>query len=261
MGSFGFGNNADLGAFMNRVFPEGLDLGRCQIKEALGVYVADPTDTFRAGMLVARNSSGLVVKSNGLDVLGVAKWNHTSAMLSAAVDEAVVLTGTTPSNLKRGNVSNVRVASGIKGTGTVYVEGTDYTVNTANGTVTRTAASAIPSGSTNYVTYTFQIPESDLLQLQGKNFWNSLDEVSMADNRVTVITDAELLYTTQYDTSKVYSLTGSNSNLYAATAAGKEGLFTSDPSGSAKFVGRVFQVPTAADPFLGLRLIKNPVAG
>lgn len=263
MGSVGLGNNADLGAFMNRVFPEGLDLGRCQIKEALGVYVASPTDAFRAGMLVMRDSSGLVVKSSGLDVLGVAKWNHTSAMLSAVVDEAVVLTGTSPSNLKHGSVSNVRVASGLKGSGTVFVEGggSDYTVNTTNGQVTRTGGSTITSGSTVYVTYTFQVAESDLLQMQGKNFWNSLDEVSQADNRVTVITDAELLFTSQYDTSKVYTLTGATSNLYAATAGGKEGLFTSDSSGSAKFVGRVFQVPTAADPFLGLRLIKNPVSG
>jgi len=261
MGSVGLGNTADLGAFLNRIFPEGLDLGRCQINQALGVFVADPANTFRAGSLVMRNASGLLIPSDGLDVLGVAKWNHATSLLSAAVDEAVVLVNSsTAANLKHPNVSNVRVASAVQGGGTVYVLTTDYTVNATNGTVTKTGGGAISDGATVYVTYTWSITESDLLQLQGKNFWNTNDEVSQADGRATVITDAELLYTTQYDTSKVFTLTGANSNLYAATAVGKAGLFTSDTAGSAKFVGRVFQVPTAADPFLGLRLIKQPLS-
>ena len=259
MGSVGLGNNANLGAFLNRLFPEGLDLGRCQITQALGVFVADPTNYFRAGMLVMRNSSGLVVPSDGTDVLGVAKWNHANFLQAAVVDEPVVLTGTTASNLQHATVSNVRVASGLVGAG-AYTLTTDFLVDTTHGTVSRTGGSSILSGSTVYVTYTFAIVEQDMLQLQGKNFWNSNDEVSQADGRCTVITDAEVLFTTQYDTAQVYSLTGSGSNLYAATNSSLKGLFTTDSSGGAKFVGRVFQVPTAADPFLGLRVIKSPLS-
>lgn len=259
MGSVGLGNNASLGAFLNRTNPEGLDLGRCQIKEALGIFVADPANTFRAGSLVMRNSSGLVIPSDGTDFLGVAKWNHATTMLAVAVDEALVLTGTTAIPLKRGTVSNVRVASAVAGGGTVYTVTTDYTASLTNGTVTRVGSGAITDGQTVYVTYTYQLSAADLLQTQGQNFWNHLDEVSTNEGRCTVITDAELLFTSQYDTSKVYSLTGATSNLYAATAGGKAGLFTSDTAGSAKFVGRVFQVPSAADPFLGLRLAKTPV--
>jgi hypothetical protein len=260
MGSVGLGNNALLGAFSNKIFREGLDLTRSQIRENLGVFVADPTATFLQGMLVMRNSAGLVVPSNGLDVLGVAKWNHATSLLAVEVDEAIVLTGTNPSSLKRGNVSNLRVASAPAGGGTVYTVGTDYTFSGPNGTVTRVAAGGITSGSTVYVTYTFVIPTQDLYQTQGVNFWNNLDEVSQADGRVTVITDSELLFTTQYDTSRVYTLTGATSNLYASTAAGKEGLFTTDPAGGAKFVGRVMQVPTASDPYLGVRLFKSAIA-
>lgn len=258
MGSVGLGNNADLGAFYNRVHPEGLDLGRCQISDALGTYVADPNSTFRAGMLVMRDADGLVLPSDGDDVLGVAKWNHALTLLAVAVDEPVVLTGTTASNLKHGNVSNVRVASLPEGGGTIYTVTTDYTVNATNGQVTRVALGAITSGQTVYVTYSYQITQNDLMQFQGMNFWNTVDEVSQADNRVTVITDAALLFTTQYDTSRLYSLTGANSELFASQTAGQEGLFTSATGGL--FVGRVFQVPTAADPFLGLRLVKSPVA-
>jgi hypothetical protein len=254
MGSVGLGNNADLGAFLNRIFPEGLDLGRCQITQALGIYVADPTNTFRAGQVVMRNAAGLVVPSDGTDVLGVAKWNHATTLVSAVTDEAVVLTGVVASNLKHPMISNVRVASGLKGTGTVYAETTDYTLSTTNGTVTRVALGGITSGATVYVTYTWQITEADLVQMQGKNFWNTNDEVSQNESRITVITDAELLYTTQYDTSKVYTLTGATSNLYASST----GLFTS--ASGTKYVGRVYQVPTAADPFLGLKLIKQQPA-
>lgn len=259
MGSVGLGNTAALGAFLNRIYPEGLDLGRCQISQSLGVFVADPTNSFRAGMLVMQNSSGLVIPSDGTDVLGVAKWNHTTALLAVAVDEAVVLTGTTPSNLAHGTVSNVKVSSAAGGAGSDFTVTTDYTVNATNGQVTRNGAGAIASGATVYVAYTFQIAANDLLQLQGQNFWNNVDEVSQADGRVTVITDADLLFTSQYDTSATYTMTGSGSDLYAATAGGKAGLFTNSSAGSAQFVGRVFQVPTASDPFLGLRLIRNPV--
>ena len=259
MGSVGLGNGAAVGAFLNRLHVEGLDLGRCQIKEALGIYVADPASTFRAGMLVMRNAAGLVVASDGSDVLGVAKWNHTNSLLAVAVDEAVVLSGTSSVALKHGNVSNVRVASAAAGGGSVYAETTDYTVAAANGTIARVGAGGITNGATVYVTYTYALTTAMLTQTQGTNFWNGLDEVSTNEGRITVITDSELLFTSQYDTAAVYALSGANSNLYACDAAGKEGLFTTDPS-SGKFVGRVFQVPTAADPFLGLRLIKNPVA-
>lgn len=259
MGSVGLGNNANLGAFLNRTYAEGLDLGRCQIREALGIFVADPNSTFRAGQLVMRDANGLIVASNGLDVLGVAKWNHATSMVAVQVDEAVVLVGTTASNLKFANVSNVRVASAVKGGGTVYTVTTNYTVSATNGTVTRVGGGAITDGQTVYVTYTYALTESMLLQNQGKNFWNTLDEVSVNEGRVTVITDAELIFTSQYDTGVNYAITGATSNVYASTTSGKEGLFTSSSAGSAKFVGRVFQVPTAADPFLGVRLIKNAV--
>lgn len=259
MGSVGLGNTAPLGSFMNRVFPEGLDLGRCQIAEALGVWVADPANTFRAGSLVMQNSSGLIVPTDGVNVLGVAKWNHATSMLAAVVDEAIVLTATTASNLKHGTVTNLRVASAVLGGGTVYTITTDYTVSAANGTVTRNGGGAIPSGATVYVSYTFQVAPLDLLQIQGQNFWNNLDEVSQADSRCTVITSAGLIYTTQYDTTDTFALTGATSNLYASTTL--PGLFTTKTAGSAKFVGRVFQVPTAADPFLGLRLMNSPLLG
>lgn len=258
MGSVGLGNTAALGAFNNRIYTEGLDLGRCQINQALGVFVADPATTFRAGMLVMRSSTGLVQASDGTDVLGVAKWNHATALYAAVVDEAIVLTGTTASNLAHPTVSNVKVSSAAGGAGSDYTLTTDYTVNATNGTVTRAGGGSITSGSTVYVAYTFQITAADLLQLQGQNFWNNVDEVSQADGRCTVITDATIIFTSQYDTTRTYTLTSTGSNLYACTTGGKAGLFTNDSGAGSLKVGRVLQVPTASDPFLGVLLFREP---
>ena len=260
MGSVGLGNNALLGAFLNRTFPEGLDLGRCQINQALGTYVADPTITFNAGSIVSLSATGLVIPSAGTDVLGIAKWNHALVYMAAAVDEVLVLpTGGVDVPLKNANVSNVRVASAVQGGGTIYAidpPGADYSVNATNGTI-RNMAGAIGNNATVYVTYTYQLTQAEVTQMQGTNFWNTLDEVSQNESRVTVITDAELIYTTQYDTSQLYNFTN-KSDLYSSVAC--HGLFTSDPANAAKFVGRVFQVPTASDPFLGLRFIKQAIA-
>jgi hypothetical protein len=115
------------------------------------------------------------------------------------------------------------------------------------------ALGGITDGATVYVTYTFALTSLQLSQQQGLNFWNGLDEVAQADDRVAVISAASMLFTAAYDTSVAYALNG---NLYAATTNGKEGLFTSSNAGSAVFVGRVLQLPTASDPYLGLRL--NP---
>jgi hypothetical protein len=254
MGSVGLGNTATLGAFLNRTFPEGLDLGRCQITQALGVYVADPLYTFSAGMAVMRNASGLVVKSDGHDFLGVAKWNHALTCKAAAVDEPVVLTGTTTTALAHGNVSNIKLALTAGGAPVAGNAGSNWqTISATNGTIAR--VDTIVSGNTFYLSYTYELSETQLLTQQGKNFWNSMDEVSENEGRVTVITEAQMLFTTQYDSSQQYSVTGALSNLFCSDSL--PGYFTSNASDDAGrcFCGRVFQIPTATDPFLGFRLL------
>jgi hypothetical protein len=204
-----------------------------------------------------RNAAGLIVPSDATDVLGVAKWNKATSLVGVKVDEAIVLVGTTASNLSRANVSNVRVAALANYAGAAWTITTDYTLSTVNGTVTRNGGGSIASGATVYVTYTFAITSQELYQQHGTNFWNNVDDVSQADNRVTVITDSEMLFTTQYDSLRTYALTGTTSNLYADT----NGLFSNDATlnaSSPKFVGRVFQLPTAADPYMGVRLLKTP---
>lgn len=237
----------------NFPWPNGLDLGRSVIGRSLGVYTAEPTATFRAGSLVARDvTSGLIIPALGANPMGVAKWNKALFLKAPVVNEAIVLVGTTATNLAHANVENVKVANAA---GVAYTVTTDYTVNTTNGQITRVALGGIADGETVYVTYTFQLTENDL-DFQGRNFFNFIDDVSIAQGRVTVIQDWSLIFTSQYDTAQTYAI---NDDLHCGggVTAALVGLFTND-SGEGDKVGKVAQLPTAADPFLGVEMGGNP---
>jgi len=260
MGAVGL-NSPRLGSFQSDIFPRGLDLNRSIILQDPGVWKAADAASFEAGMLVAQDADGFIVKCDGLPVLGVAKWNKTSLYKATKVDEPVSfpLAASTIS-LKKPLVSNFQLRSDPGFAGTLYTGGgTDYTLNATNGTLLHNGAGAIPVATTVYASYTHELSQADL-DFQGRNFFNQLDDVSVADGRIAVITQATQLFTTQYDTAQVYTLTGVTKNLYCGGAtAGLEGLFTSDPA-EGEFVGHVIQVPTADDPFLGVRLGGTPVA-
>lgn len=251
-------NSPRLEAFQSDTFATGLDLKRCEITRNLGVYKASEGATIRQGQMVALNASQELVVADSNGVRGVARWNKALLGKSLNVDEPVTLTGTTTMNLARPNVSNVSVRSAPNQGGTVYTGGgTDYTVNTTNGTITRVALGAIPSGDTVYVTYTYDMTESDY-RFQGKNFFNTNDDVSPAEGRLAIVQGPATIFTTEYDTSRTYALTGAGASLFCGgTTAGLEGLFTNNPA-EGRYVGRVIQLPSAADPFLGLEFSPHP---
>jgi hypothetical protein len=257
MGSVGL-NSPRLAAFQNDVFPRGLDLGRCEVLKDLGVYRAADAADFEAGMLVSQDAAGDLIKAVSRPVLGVAKWNKTNVYTAAIVDEAVSFpVADATVSLRHPNVSNVRVQSAVELGGTTYTVTTDYTVNAVNGTVTHVNSGSIPVATTVYVTYTYDLSARDL-DFQGRNFYNFTDDVSVADNRITVIQDADLLFTSMYDTNRSdYALSGTGRNLYCGGATpALAGLFTTD-NGEGDFVGHVIQLPRADDPFLGVRLSRG----
>jgi hypothetical protein len=247
-------------AFRSDIHAVGIDLRRSVISTDGGAYVADPTATFRAGQVLAQNASGNFVVCDGLGAapinapFGFAKWNKATSLLAAAVDEAVVVNGLVASNLKHANIfgspaGGVRVSSTPTGvTGTTYVEGAgnDYTINYTNGQITRLATTTIPDGGTVYVTYKYYPSEADL-DFQGRNFWNFLDEVTVAQGRIAIITNWSVLFTSMYDPAQTYAVAQA---LYVDTAA-KAGLLTNQAGGRPAF-GRVFQLPGADDPFMGV---------
>jgi len=251
-----------LAAFQSDIFPRGLDLRRSVIMQDIGVFKAGLVATFEAGMLVAQDTDGTIIKCVSKPVLGVAKWNKTTALSAAIVDEPIsfATAGAVVSLKHNSGVANVQIRSAINFGGSLYGDPGDYTVTTS-GLVTHIPAGSggnIPLATTVYVSYTFQLSVAEL-DFQGRNFWNYTDDVSQNDGRVTVITDASILFTSQYDTSRVYTLTGVGKNLYCGgTTPALAGLFTND-SAEGEFVGHVIQIPSADDPFLGVRLGGDPV--
>lgn len=258
MGAVGL-DSPRLGSFQSDIFPRGLDLGRCVILQDTGIWKAAEAASFEQGMLVSQDDAGEIITCVSKPVLGVAKWNKALALKAAVVDEPISFPAADATvNLKHSNVSNLQVRDAPDLGGTAYTLTTDYTVSAVNGTVTQVGTGGIPVATTVYVTYTWELSSRDL-EFQGQNFFNRNDDVTIADSRITVITDATILFTSMYDTSRAYTMTGVGKNLYCGGATpALAGLFTND-AGEGDFVGHVIQVPSADDPFLGVRMGGDPV--
>lgn len=239
----------------------GIDLKRSQFTTDYGNYVASPTTTFRAGMLVQLASDQTVELCDGTVPYGFAKYNKTNTLYASVVGEYIQLNGTTPTNLLHANLFVPGTAGGVRVgvdlTGTPYTEGggADYTVNYVNGQITRVATGAIPDGGYVYVNYSYQVTEQEL-QFEGRNFWNFINDVDIQNGLITVINDWSLIFTTMYDPAETYAV---NDTLKAgAVGDNKAGLVTK--SGAGAFIGKVFQPPTADDPYLGVRYVGGLVS-
>ena len=256
-----------ISAFQVSPYSMGVDRKRSVIKTDPGYYVAEPGEVIRSGMVVSLNASQRVIKSVGTNVLGIALYNQTSTEYATVVGEYIQLNAGVATNLKHANLLSpvvgppglgVRVGAAL--TGAAYAETTgadnDYVVSYVNGTITRVVATTtIPDGGFVYVNYLYPLTSADL-EFEGRNFWNLQDDVAIQDGKITVCHDQATIFTACYDPQKTYTL---NAKLYAgATADGLDGYVTSDSTGD--YIGRVIQIPTASDPFLGFRFTGMAVA-
>ena len=242
----------------------GIDMDRSQYSRNLGIYVANATTTFRAGMLVQLNSSQEIeICGNGgaTNPFGFAKYNKTNVLYANIVGEQIQLTGLVATNLKHSNLWVRGAADGVRvynlTTGTSYTEGAaaDYTANYTNGQIARVAATTIVDGQIVGVDYAYQVTEAQY-KYEGRNFWNFTNDVDIQDGKITVINDWSLIFTTQYDVAQTYAV---NDTLNAGTSADTmSGLVTK--GGAGPYIGKVFQVPTATDPFLGIQYVGGPIA-
>jgi len=230
-----------------------IDIKRTFIGREVGNKPVDPNTTFNAGMVGEFNSLGNIVVSDGTAPCGILKWNKTSTFYGVSVDESQVTNtdGVTATNLNSANVTNVRVRSLAGGLGTLFVSGTDYTLNATNGTITRLSAGAIASGATVFVTYTYQLTASQIASgvnapgNVGLNFNLNTDD-TQGSGKITLIQGLSTVYTDQYDTSRTYNM---NDKLYVLSG----GLFTNAVLGAAfPEFGRVISIPSASDPYLGV---------
>lgn len=252
MGSLG--STARQVSFNSLVHKRGLDLSRGgpYLREP-GHYVLDSTvTTLRAGQMVAFNATGNLVLATGSNgAFAVAKWGSIERDYAVKADEAIVLNGTTATNLSRGNVSNVTVRSAAEQGGTLYVVTTDYTVNAVNGTITRVSpgATPIPDGATVYVTYTYALTAADD-EIDGNFFTsNTQNRTTGAVRRVTVIMPNATIFSAAYagtdGSGAGWALTGTGHKVYCSAGA------LPTPISGTEEVGRVVQLPIANDPYLG----------
>ncbi len=255
-------NTARFDSFQVGVRHHGIDLTRSQIKSSLGMYVADATALFRAGMLVQLDSEQKITICDGTIPFGFSKYNKTNVVYASITNEYIQLNGIIPTPLLNPNLLMPSLGGGVRvgasPTGTAYIEGAgnDYVVNYVNGLITRTNFSTIPDGGYVYVNYQYQMTNSDMQQ-EGLNYWNQVNDVSIQNGRVTVINDWALIFVTAYDPSQTYNV---NDILVAGNASeGLSGLVTKGAKGTA-FIGRVFQPPTSSDPYLGLRYVGGMVS-
>jgi len=252
------GSPAAMAAFDAQINKKGLDLNRSVIHRDLGTEVAAAAATIRPGQLVSRDASGFVVGATGVDVYGIAKWGKVPFGVSVVVDLPMTLNGTTAVSTGKANISNVTVRSAPNMAGTVYAGGgTDYNVEAVAGTIARDATTTIPDGATVYVTFTYALTDADY-NFDGRFFQNQpADRTLYQEDRITVITDWARIFTIEWTTgddaadaiNSTYTITGATAKLYCSP----EGKFTNDSGAGARdFVGKVYQVPTAQDPYMGV---------
>lgn len=256
-----------LSAQMERFFvddvPMGYDFGRSQPQHTFGHYLANTAASFRSGMLIQLNASQEVIVCDGTEPFGFARYDKTTTLYGTVVDEYIQLTALVATNLAHANLYDpsggaapstaVTVASATQGTGTVYTEGVgnDYNVNVTNGTIVRDAASTIVSGAYVYVTYMYQLTAAEI-QRNGNSFTNSTDVVTQWGEKVSIATGPGIIFTTAYDPNVQYTM---NLALHAGTTGnGLSGLVTVAAHGTA-FIGNVFQIPSADDPYLGIKYV------
>ena len=237
----------------------GLDLMRTQYSRNLGTYVANASTSFRAGMLVSLNAAQEIVVCDGVSPFGFAKYTKAQTLFAAVVGESIQLTLVDWINLAHGTLWAPGATGGVRVTDatgvTVYTEGVDYNANYTNGQIQRIALGAIGDGDFVLVDYQYQVTEQEL-KFEGRNFWNFIDDVTIQGDKITVINDWSFIFTTQYDAAQTYAV---DDTLNAGTVGNtKSGLVTKGGGGA--YIGKVFQPPTADDPFLGIRYVGGMVS-
>lgn len=217
------------------------------------------TENYRSGMIAARNSTGLIVLSDGDDVtgppigvLGEDKLT-TSLQATSQKDEEVTLTSGVAVALSHDSVlaNSQRVV--VKSSGSALVEGTGYTFDDAAGTVT--GKGTVANGTVVLVTYLFNLDDDNEKNFRGVNFKGSLDDTE-GSQRATVWKGHGEYETDLFDTAVAYVVNDKLAVTNASHDLGKGFLSKAGTSNTGDVeCGRVTKVPTASDPLLGFEFI------
>lgn len=224
-------------------------------------YVVDDNVDIQAGMVafLATNASGVTVATtaaSGTVPIGTF-WKDSAASFIRSTVESQAFNANNLIQLSKGNVISTAaiVVTNAAGT-TTYTQGTDFTVSTTNGTITRVAGGAIAALATVVVRYRYTVQS-------GQEHWEHVSSQwstgfnydrqandTLGSGKITVVEGDAELYTDQYVVTDTFTL---NARVKSSTGS----LWTLNASaGTGSACGRVIKVPSAADPFLGVAQIR-----
>ena len=220
-------------------------------------YTVDGNATILEGMVAFLGTVAGVtvatVSASGDVPIGTFWKNRSATAIRSTVETGTFIAAGTI-NLLKGNISSTAFVKVTNAAGTTtYTQGTDYSVATANGVVTRIATGAIAALATVIISYRYNL-------VVGQDHWdNAATRYSMGVNydrqpndtigsgQITVVEGDAIVYTDQYDVNQTYTLNAAlradASSLWSTVGAG---------TGISSVCGRVIAVPSASDPFLGV---------
>jgi len=221
-------------------------------------YTVDPNAVINAGMVAFMTTSGGVTMATTAASATVpigtfwkdhnTTWTRTTMESKTFDSNEQILLGHSP--LISPTTIKVTNAAGT----TTYAAGTDYTVNAANGIITRVVGGSITASETVIVWYGYSISASAInqagsFQEGGTNYDRQADD-TIGSGKITVVEGFAHIYTDQFDVTQAYAI---NQSLRSNASS----QWSSAATGYA-VCGRVISLPTPTSPFLGVRQIPVP---
>lgn len=218
-------------------------------------WPVDPNASIQAGMVAfLRNIGGVAtatVAASGTVPIGTFWKDAETGFFRTTVEQhSFAAAGTFSVN--GGNFRGTAFVKITNSTNAItYTQGTDYTINTTSGVVTRVAGGTIVALQTVNVWYTYSITARDIQRFgTGSNYDRAPDD-TQGSGKIAVVEGWAHIYTDQFDPTQTYNL---NASLYPDANS----RWTTNNLGTYSMIGRVIQTPSVASPFLGVNQI--PVA-
>lgn len=221
-------------------------------------YAVDVNATIMAGMVAFRglNAVGVAVATtavSGLVPIGTF-WKDRAATYRRTTVENGTFNANNIIALSAGNIRAANAVRVTNAAGVAFTQNVDYTVTLANGVVTRLVAGAIAALATVVVWYEYNLQVGtehwdrvSTQWTQGVNYDRQPDD-TLGSGEITVAEGDAKLFTDQFDPTQTYAL----NNVLRSDATSRWTTAVTIYSRC----GRVIQVPTANDPFLGLDQIR-----
>jgi len=220
-------------------------------------YNVDTNAQIYAGMVAFLATSGTTtvatVAASGTVPIGTFWKDRANTYVRATVESTTFSATTNLATLQKGNVLTTATIKVTDTSGTtVYTQGLDYTVNTTNGLLQNLGV-GIAAAATVIVWYQYSILATQIYWDNVSTKWSSgsnydrQPDDTLGSGKITVAEGDAKIYTDMYDVTQTYTL---NASLRSDTNS----LWTTAVT-AYSVCGRVIQVPSASNPFLGVQQI------